>query len=325
MTTFLYLVEHDRGELSEATLGGLTATKRLADSIGGAVAAALLGRSSDGLADSVANHGASSVYRVHHDLLDDYGPDAWAQALHQLSDHVGAVAILATGTDRGNEVLAHVAAMNEEPMVANCLEVTGDGSVWQMKRLRWGGSLHEIARLEAERKIVTFAPYTTDPMPIEPSTAIEPKVFEPTLGAAEAVTLVRDRVVTAEGVTLATSPVVISGGRGVGSGDGFAPLEELAELLGGVVGCSRVVTNSGWRPHSDQVGQTGTVVAPELYIACGISGAVQHWVGMMNAKHVLAINTDPEAPMVTRADWAVVADLHAVVPAINEEIRRRRD
>jgi electron transfer flavoprotein alpha subunit len=119
--------------------------------------------------------------------------------------------------------------------------------------------------------------------------------------------------------------VVISGGRGVGSGDGFAPLEELAELLGGVVGCSRVVTNSGWRPHSDQVGQTGTVVAPELYIACGISGAVQHWVGMMNAKHVLAINTDPEAPMVTRADWAVVADLHAVVPAINEEIRRRRD
>ena len=136
-------------------------------------------------------------------------------------------------------------------------------------------------------------------------------------------TLVRDRVVTAEGVTLATAPVVVSGGRGVGSAEAFAALEELAELLNGVVGCSRVVTNNGWRPHSDQVGQTGTVVAPDLYIACGISGAVQHWVGMMNAKHVLAINTDAEAPMVTKANWAVVADLHAVLPAVSEEIKRR--
>jgi electron transfer flavoprotein alpha subunit len=110
----------------------------------------------------------------------------------------------------------------------------------------------------------------------------------------------------------------------VGSPEGFAPLEELAELLGGVVGCSRVVTNNGWRPHSDQVGQTGTVVAPDLYIACGISGAIQHWVGMMASKTVIAVNTDAEASMVTKADYAVLGDLSEIVPAIVDEVKRRR-
>ncbi|MEY2553922.1 MAG: electron transfer flavoprotein alpha subunit, partial [Ilumatobacteraceae bacterium] len=126
------------------------------------------------------------------------------------------------------------------------------------------------------------------------------------------------------GVTLATAPVVVSGGRGVGSADGFAPLLELAAQLGGVVGCSRAVTNLGWRNHTDQVGQTGTRIAPDIYIACGISGAIQHWVGAMASKKILAINTDPEANMVTKADYAVIGDLHQVVPAITAEVRRRR-
>ena len=124
--------------------------------------------------------------------------------------------------------------------------------------------------------------------------------------------------------TLATAPVVVGGGRGVGSAEAFGPLEELADLLGGVVGCSRAVTNNGWRPHSDQVGQTGTRIAPEIYIASGISGAIQHWVGAMAAKNILAINTDSEANMVARAGHAVIGDLHQVIPAIIEEIRRRR-
>ena len=126
------------------------------------------------------------------------------------------------------------------------------------------------------------------------------------------------------GITLATAPVVVGGGRGVGSADGFAPLEELAGLLGGVVGCSRAVTNNGWRNHTDQVGQTGTRIAPVVYLACGISGAIQHWVGAMAAKHIVAVNTDPDANMVAKAGYAVIGDLHEVVPAISAEIRRRR-
>jgi electron transfer flavoprotein alpha subunit len=145
-----------------------------------------------------------------------------------------------------------------------------------------------------------------------------------TLDPALARTVVTERVERAAGVTLATAPLVVGGGRAVGSAEAFAPLEELAGLLGGVVGCSRAVTNNGWRNHTDQVGQTGTRIAPDLYMACGISGAIQHWVGAMASKKILAINTDPEANMVTKADYAVIGDLHKVVPAITAEIRRRR-
>jgi electron transfer flavoprotein alpha subunit len=126
------------------------------------------------------------------------------------------------------------------------------------------------------------------------------------------------------GVSLSDADVVVSGGRGVGSSEGFAVIEELAELLGGAVGCSRAVTMAGWRPHSDQVGQTGTKIAPELYIPCGISGATQHMAGCKGAKRLLAINPDPEAPILASADYAVIGDLHTVVPAINAAIREAR-
>ena len=125
------------------------------------------------------------------------------------------------------------------------------------------------------------------------------------------------------GASLATARVVVGGGRGVGSSDGFAPLEELAALLGGVVGVSRVVTSEGWRPHSMQVGQTGTKITPDLYLACGISGAIQHFAGCSGAKHIIAINTDPSAPMMTRADYAVVGDLHEIIPALTGALRLR--
>ncbi|MGZ4312065.1 MAG: electron transfer flavoprotein subunit alpha/FixB family protein, partial [Solirubrobacteraceae bacterium] len=126
------------------------------------------------------------------------------------------------------------------------------------------------------------------------------------------------------GVSLADADVVVSGGRGVGSAEGFAVIEELAALLGGAVGCSRAVTSAGWRPHSDQVGQTGTKVSPEIYIACGISGATQHMAGCKGAKRLLAINPDGEASILASADYAVIGDLHEVVPAISAEIRKVR-
>ena len=126
------------------------------------------------------------------------------------------------------------------------------------------------------------------------------------------------------GVSLRDARVVVSGGRGVGSSEGFAIIEELAGLLGGAVGCSRVVTSAGWRPHTDQVGQTGTKISPDLYIACGISGATQHIAGCKGAKKILAINEDPEAPILASADYAVIGNLHEIVPAISAELRKAR-
>ena len=169
-----------------------------------------------------------------------------------------------------------------------------------------------------------FAHHAVEAAPAAAPAAGTVSPFAPDLDPSLARTLVTDRVVLTQGITLSTAPVVVGGGRGVGSAEAFARLEELAAELGGVVGCSRAVTNNGWRPHSDQVGQTGTRIAPVVYIASGISGAIQHWVGAMASKHILAINTDPEANMVTRADWAVIGDLHQVIPAVTEEVRRRR-
>ncbi len=318
----LALVEHDRGRLDELSLQGLTLGRQLAADLAVPLEAVVLGAAGDPVAGRLGEHGVTTVHLVHHEILSDHAPEAGGAALAQLSESRQPVARLATGTERGNELMAHVGAGIDLPMVANVTEVTV-GDPWEMTRVRWGGSLLERSSLRAPVKLITVAPHVFSAEPVggsEPRT----EVFTPDLDEKLARARVRDRVTLQEGITLATAPVVVSGGRGIGSAEGFAMLEELAELLGGAVGCSRVVTNNGWRPHSDQVGQTGTRVAPDLYIACGISGAIQHWVGMMASKHVLAINTDSEAPMVTKADYAVVGDVHEVVPALVEELRRRR-
>jgi len=327
MSAVLVLLEHDRGEVTEAAWEGLTGARMLAEALEVELAACIPGAAGAGLADEAGAYGAGVVHVAEHDLLDDYGPDAWAETLRQLVEEIEPAAVVGVGTDRGNEVLAQLAARLDVAFVANCLSVQADDAEadrWDLTRVQWGGSVLEDATIEAECKLLSFAHHgVVAELASEPADGLV-ETFEPTLGPAEAVTLIRDRAVESQGVTLSTSPVVVSGGRGVGSAEGFAILEELAALLGGRVGCSRAVTNNGWRPHSEQVGLTGTRIAPEIYIATGISGAIQHWVGAMASKKILAINTDPEANMVVKADYAVLADLHQVVPAISAEIRRRQ-
>jgi len=323
MSVFVYLAEHDRGVIEETTLGGLTGARQLSERMGAQLHTAVIGEGADGPLAELRAHGAGSIHLVRHELLTDYGPDAWADSLVQLAGSVNATAVMATGTDRGNEVMAHVGARMDLAMVANCLDIEADGPDWLMTRVRWGGSLHERARLAALTKLVTLAPHSTEAALAPDHGSGHESEFVPVLDESAVTTMVRDRVTVAEGITLATAPVVVSGGRGVGSVEGFAIIEELADLVGGAVGCSRVVTNNGWKNHKFQVGQTGTVVAPDLYIACGISGAVQHWVGCMASKQILAINTDPEAPLVTKADYAVIGDLHEILAAVIAEIKAR--
>jgi len=171
--------------------------------------------------------------------------------------------------------------------------------------------------------LLTVAPHAVPAAVGAGAPAVEP--FAPALDDADLLVQVAEHVEeAATGISLAEAKVVVSGGRGVGSSDGFGILEELAELLDAAVGCSRVVTSAGWRPHTDQVGQTGTKVAPDLYIACGISGATQHIAGCKGAKKILAINTDAEAPILASADYAVIGDLTEIVPAITAELRKAR-
>ena len=252
--------------------------------------------------------------------ITPFAPDAIAAALAAAADTLDAMAVVAAGTDRGNEVMARLAARTGLPFAANCTAVE-PGSPVSLTRLRWGGSLLEEARMHTALPLLTVAPHTVSP---DDGPAPEPVDVRRPDERDLTVCVVAHVTPSNGGVSLAEAKVIVSGGRGVGSKEGFAIIEELAGLLGAAVGCSRAVTSAGWRPHSDQVGQTGTKVAPEVYIACGISGATQHMAGLKGAKRIVAINSDPQAPLMLNADYTVVGDLKEIVPAISAEIRKRR-
>jgi electron transfer flavoprotein alpha subunit len=324
--TALCLVETEDGGLADASARALTMARDLGAGLGAVVFTDSIGES---LAPALAAYGVSSLYVV--PGIDGYAPQAWARALAELAGLVGAAAVVAAGTEHGNEVLAHLGAITGLPMAANCVAVkpASDGPL-TVTRQRWAGLLLEDAVLDAPVALLTAATDAVAPVPV-PSPAPAPaevpasQVSQVTqaVSAADLVVRARESATGGGGQSLATARVVVGGGRGVGSAEGFAPLEELAALLGGVVGVSRVVTSEGWRPHTMQVGQTGTKITPDLYLACGISGAIQHFAGCSGAKHIIAINTDPSAPMMTRADYAVVGDLREVIPALNKVLRER--
>lgn len=320
----LVLVEHDGEAPTEATRQALTVARDVAETVE-AVVLADDESVTEALAPALADDGVARVRVAVHPLLGEYGPEAFGEALAQAIRATRPAAVLAAGTARGNEIMAHAAARADLPLATGCVAIRGGGEAWQLTRQRWGGVLWEDAELTAEIKVATVAPHAVAAVPPAERGPAEVVVLACELDAHLARTRVAERTAAGSGVTLSTAPVVVSGGRGVGGADGFAVLEELASRLGGAVGCSRVATNNGWRPHSDQVGQTGTRVAPNLYIACGISGATQHWVGCKDSKRILAINTDPEAPLVQRADYAVIGDVHEVLHAVVAELDRARE
>jgi len=316
----LVLVDHDRGELDQLSLRALTAARKL----GQDVEAIVIGKEGAALAGIVGEYGAKVLHVASHANLTDYTPMASGRALKGLVEKLKPAAVLAAGSPRGNEQLAHLAAFLDLPMAAECSEITL-GSPHHVLRARWAGNLIESANVHSDLLIASVLAFSTEPESANGGAATVVD-FEPALEPADYAVKVlsRDAGESKGGVTLVDAKVIVSGGRGVGGPDGFGQIEELANLLGGTVGCSRVVTSSGWRPHAEQVGQTGTKVAPDLYIAAGISGAMQHIAGMKNSKTIVVINTDPEAPILSYADYAIIGDLHQVIPALTSAIRQAK-
>ena len=319
----LGFVEYENSTVSAPSLEMLTLARRLAAQMNTSVEAILVGAEGRALAESLQQYGVSKAHVAAHERLNNYAPEAWAQCIHQMLSTLKPQAVLAAGSERGNEVLAHVAARANMALAANCIDAAHGDSLTVMRQ-RWGGSLLEEARLTGEVKLLTVTPGT---LAAELSPAAEFSIVElnPTLADKDFRVQVTERVASGAGkISLAEARLVVGGGRGVGSAEGFKVLEELAELLGGAVGCSRAVTSNGWRPHMEQIGQTGSRITAELYIACGVSGATQHIVGCKGAKHILAINTDPEASIMAHADYAIIGDLHEVLPAISAEVRKSK-
>jgi electron transfer flavoprotein alpha subunit len=330
----LVVVEHGAGQVDELSLQALALARELAADE--PLAGLLVGTGAREAAAELGAHGVATAHVAEDDRLTAYAPGAWARCVTELVERTQPSAVVAAGTNRGNEVLAHVGARLDLPFAANCTAVgnaagspaaasDAAGSSLTVTRVRWGGSLLEEAAVHGSPPLLSVAPHTVAAAAVGGigAPAVEP--FAPALEEADLLVRVAEHSETVQsGVSLADAKVVVSGGRGVGSADGFGILEELAGLLDAAGGCSRVVTSAGWRPHTDQVGQTGTKVSPDLYIACGISGATQHIAGCKGAKKILAVNSDAEAPILASADYAVIGDLAEIVPAITAELRKAR-
>jgi electron transfer flavoprotein alpha subunit len=353
--TVLCLVELDAAGAADASLRALTFARAMGGAAGPGLAAVVFGEAGAltrgarpgeppageasaveapagdasageaAAAETLAAYGVTDVHVVEPGQLAGYAPLAWARVLAGLISQTGADAVLAAGTDRGSEVMAHLGALTGLPMAANCVSATPSGpATWQIVRQRWAGLLLEDAVLEASPALATVATDTVAPAPAAaPAAALTIHAHQPELADDDLAVRATESAAQSGGVSLATARVVVGGGRGVGGPDGFTPLEELASLLGGVVGVSRVVTSEGWRPHKQQVGQTGTKITPELYLACGISGAIQHIAGCASAKHIVAVNSDAGAPILSHAEYAVIGDLHEVIPALVAAIKAR--
>ncbi|WP_340536991.1 electron transfer flavoprotein subunit alpha/FixB family protein [Nocardioides sp. GXZ039] len=320
------LEQSPSGELAEVSLETLTFARSLSEAGGGVpIDAVVVGDLSEDARGLLAAYGVRDVHRLTGPGFDAFSGAAWAFGLETVLAATSSVVVTAAGTPRGGEVLAHLAARGGLPMAANVVAFDGL-SPFVVRRQVVGGQAVEEMRFSVRPTIFTVAGHAVESAPAPqpgPANVVE---HTPEVPAADLVA----RVVSTEepepdlSGSLKSARVVVGAGRGAGSQDGFGDLLELADLLQAPLGVSRVVTSLGWRPHHEQVGQTGSRISPDLYIPCGISGAIQHWAGCSSAKAILAINTDADAPMVTKATHAVIGDLHEVVPAINAEIRRRR-
>ena len=318
--TVLVIADHDRGVLDPTSLQAVTAARGLGSEVDVLVA----GADGAGVAGELAAYGAASVHVATGAGLADYAPQAAARAAVELVERLSPTAVIAVGTPRGNEVLAHVAAILDVPFAAECSEITLGSGSHDIVRNRWGGNVLETSKVHSDLLVASYTAHTVKAEPAPGAGTVTE--FEPVLSPADTVVRVVDRAgEAASGVGLAEARVIVSGGRGVGGPEGFVPIDELAELLGGAVGCSRVVTSNGWRPHNEQVGQTGTKVAPDLYIAAGISGATQHIAGMRTSKTIVAINTDKDAPIMGYAHYAIVGDVSTILPALVAATRAAKE
>jgi electron transfer flavoprotein alpha subunit len=323
----LVLVETSlAGEAVETSREALTFARSLSDAGGGVpIDAVVVGPVPDALREQLASYGVRDVHALGGEAYASFSGAAWAAGVEAVLALTRSVVVMAAGTPRGNEVMAHVAARAEVAMAANVLSFGGLAPFVVTRQVVGGQALEEM-RLTDRPAVFTMAGHAVEAAPSPTPGAADVVPHEPEVAGADLVARVRSTEEPERDLSggLRSAKVVVGAGRGAGGAEGFADLLELTELLGGSLGVSRVVTSLGWRPHHEQVGQTGSRISPDLYIPCGISGAIQHWAGCSSAKNILAINTDPDAPMVAKATYAVIGDLHEVVPAINAEIRRRR-
>jgi len=317
MANVLVVAEQGHGKLRKASLSALAAGKELARRTGGKVSAVLAGKGLAAAAEELASHGVA-VALCDGPALEHYLAESYTAAVCEAVKATGATWVVGAATAQGKDLLPRVAARLSAAAATDVLALSGEGANVLLRRPMWAGNVIAEVELATAVKVLTVRPTEFAPAPKEAGGSVQPLAVAVDLGALKT-KFVEYQEVKSERPELTEARVVVAGGRGT-KGD-FKELEGLADDLGAAVGASRAAVDAGWVPNDWQVGQTGKVVAPDLYLAAGISGAIQHVAGMKGAKVIVAINKDAEAPIFQIADYGLVADLFKAIPELREKVK----
>jgi len=313
----LVIAEQIDGAFRKVAFEAVSEGKRLAGQLGGELTAAVLGEGVDTIAGELALYGADKILTAQDPALKEFAVDAYTKVVADIVAKVDPSVVLLGATMTGKDLAARLAARLDAPLAMDCIEIRLDGDTLTATRPVYGGKVLAEVTLTGTPRIAAIRPNAfglKESAGPGQSEAFAADPGDPTIRFVE-------KQMETGKIDLTEADAIVSGGRGMGGSD-YTILEELADALNGAVGASRSAVDEGWRPHSDQVGQTGKTVSPSLYIACGISGAIQHLAGMSSSKVVVAINKDPEAPIFAKSDFGIVGDIFEVVPAITQEVKQ---
>jgi electron transfer flavoprotein alpha subunit len=311
------ITEQRDGKFRKVSYEVVSEGRRMADGLATQLTAVVIGAGINALIEEIKTYGPDRILALDDAALADYRTDAYTNAIAAAVQPLEPAVIITGASAQGKDLAARLAARLNAGLAMDCTGITLQNGVLTYSRPMFGGKILADVQLQGAPQIVAVRPNVMSITPTAKDSAVE----TPAVQIGEVQTMVADKLMDAGSkVELTEADIIVSGGRGTGGN--FALIEELAAALGGAVGASRSAVDEGWRKHGDQVGQTGKVVSPALYIACGISGAIQHLAGMSSSKVIVAINKDPEAPIFSKADFGVAGDMFQLLPAITEAVKK---
>lgn len=321
--SILVYIENTAGELKKSAFEAVSYARDIAEKLNTELVALSIGQVSNDVLQSLGEYGASKVLNADTDKLSSFVNQAYASIIAAAAKQENATAIVISNTFSGKALAPRVAAKLEAGLASGVIDLPAfQGDTWEVKRTAFSNKAISTVQIHAATKVLTINPNVYPAKQVAGNAQIVD--FVPSLADSDFGTMVQDIVRATDKITLPEAEIVVSAGRGLKGPENWAMIEELAEVLGAATACSKPVSDAGWRPHAEHVGQTGIVVSPNLYIAIGISGAIQHLAGVSSSKTIVVINKDPEAPFFKVADYGIVGDAFEVVPRLIEALKAHK-